>query len=260
MKKRFYCKKNDLIITGTEFLPEVGTAPFPAVIISHEFLTNRKTSYTYAEELSKHGYVVFTFDFCGGSPKSASEGSSDDMSVITEIGDLKTVFKYADELDYIDSERIVLMGCSQGGLVSALVAAELNEKIAALVLLYPAFTIPAEARKGRVMDVVFDPKDIPPEIQLPEMKLGKRYATDVMYLDPYEMIGAYQGKVLIIHGDADAIVDMKWSRLAQAVYKKGGAEVELKPIPKAGHIFRKKVHKKGAVTAMLVFLDCKLGK
>ena len=40
-----------------------------------------------------------------------------DMSVMTEMKDLKAVIDYAESLPYTDADRLVLMGCSQGGLV-----------------------------------------------------------------------------------------------------------------------------------------------
>lgn len=259
MKKRFYCRRDDLRIVGTEFLPDVGFAPFPTIIISHEFMTTRKSTYKYAEDLSKAGYAVFTFDFCGGSKRSASEGSTENMSILTEVADLRTVYKYVDSLDYVDSNKIVLMGCSQGGFVSALLAAELDKEIAALVLLYPAFSLVNDVQRGQVLDAEFNPNSIPEEIFLNNITIGRKYALDAMYMEPFAVIGGYQGKVLIIHGDADELVDLKWSRLAQAAYVKGGADVELKPIPNAGHIFNKSTYRNGAIAATLVFLDCKLG-
>ena len=42
-----------------------------------------------------------------------------EMSVLTETKDLKAVIEYVRNLSYTDSEKILLMGCSQGGFVSA---------------------------------------------------------------------------------------------------------------------------------------------
>lgn len=76
----------------------------------------------YAVYLSKLGYVCFTFDFCGGGLFNSSDGKTTDMSIFSEIDDLEAVAKYVGELDYIDKSRISLLGCSQGGVVSAMFA------------------------------------------------------------------------------------------------------------------------------------------
>ena len=70
-----------------------------------------------------------------------SDGKTTDMSVLTEVSDLCTVIEYAKGLEYTDSTNILLMGCSQGGFVSALTAAKLRDEIRKLVLFYPAFCI-----------------------------------------------------------------------------------------------------------------------
>ena len=102
--------------------------------------------------LAEMGYVAFTFDFCGGSAMCGkSDGKTTEMSVLTETKDLKAVIEYVRNLSYTDSEKILLMGCSQGGFVSALVAAKNNFPIEKLVLFYPALCIPDDARAGKMM-------------------------------------------------------------------------------------------------------------
>ena len=48
-----------------------------------------------------------------------SDGKTTEMSVLTETKDLEAVIEYVRNLSYTDSEKILLMGCSQGGFVSA---------------------------------------------------------------------------------------------------------------------------------------------
>lgn len=106
----------------------------------------------YAAFLAEMGYVAFTFDFCGGSAMCGkSDGKTTEMSVLTETKDLKAVIEYVRNLSYTDSEKILLMGCSQGGFVSALVAAKNNFPIEKLVLFYPALCIPMTPEPGKMM-------------------------------------------------------------------------------------------------------------
>ena len=94
------------------------------------------------------------------------------MSVLTETKDLKAVIEYVRNLSYTDSEKILLMGCSQGGFVSALVAAKNNFPIEKLVLFYPALCIPDDARAGKMMMAKFDPQNVPDTFRCGLMKLG----------------------------------------------------------------------------------------
>ena len=116
----FSCERDNLKISGTIFLSEDCSQELSTVIISHEFMANQLFSYPYAKALASEGYAVFCFDFCGGGVVSSSDGKSTDMSVLTEKEDLQAVIAYAKSQDYVDENKITLLGCSQGGFVSAL--------------------------------------------------------------------------------------------------------------------------------------------
>ena len=135
----FRCQREGLTIRGTVFLPEGRPGErFPAAILCHEFMANQLFSYPYAKTLAQCGYAAFCFDFCGGGLISASEGSSRKMSVRTEMADLKAVMQFACKQDYTDGKPPLLVGCSQGGLVAALAAAEQPQNVRGLILLYLA--------------------------------------------------------------------------------------------------------------------------
>ncbi|MGN1023353.1 MAG: alpha/beta hydrolase family protein, partial [Lachnospiraceae bacterium] len=48
--------------------------------------------------------------------------------------------------------------------------------------------------------------------------LGRIYVEDIWDLDPYETIGDYDRPVLLLHGDADGLVDSSWSERARDTY------------------------------------------
>ena len=110
------------------------------------------------------------------------------------------------------------MGCSQGGFVSALVAAKHTGLVDKLVLFYPALCIPDDARAGKMMFAKFDPKNIPERLNCGPMKLGRCYPADVIDMDPIAEIKPYHGPVLIVHGTMDRIVKLDYSRQAQRAY------------------------------------------
>lgn len=148
-----------------------------------------------------------------------SDGPTTNMSVLTETEDLDCVIAYARSLDYVNKDKILLMGCSQGGFVGALKAAKNKYPVKKLVLFYPALCIPDDARAGHMMFAKFDPNNIPEIIHCGPMKLGKRYAADVINMDPFKEIQKYKGDVLIVHGAKDDIVNPKYAKRAYDSYR-----------------------------------------
>ena len=251
-KKEFSCYRGNLEIRGTVFVPS-GQTDVPIAIICHEFMTNRLFSYPYAMALANSGYAAFCFDFCGGGIVCSSDGDSRDMSVLTEIEDLRSVIAFAKEQCYTSDKPLLLMGCSQGGLVAALTAAELPEEIGGLILQYPALSIPDAARKGEMLWMSFDPDNVPEEMRSGPMRIGRQYATDVMDIDTLPTITCYTGKVLILHGDKDTLVDISGSQKGREAYEAAGADVHFQIIPGGGHIFLNPKHIKTATNAITEF-------
>lgn len=251
-KKEFSCYRGDLEIRGTVYMPS-GQTDLPIAIVCHEFMTNRLFSYPYAMTLAKSGYAAFCFDFCGGGIMCSSDGDSRDMSVLTEIEDLKSVITFAKEQSYTNNEPLLLMGCSQGGLVAALTAVELPEEVGGLILQYPALSIPEAARKGEMLWMSFDPNKVPEEMRSGPMRIGRQYATDVMDIDTLPTITRYTGKVLILHGDRDTLVNISGSQKAAEAYEAAGADVRFQIIPGGKHIFRSPKHIKTAAKSISEF-------
>ena len=150
------------------------------------------------------------------------------MSVITETGDLNAVIEQVKNWDWVDKENIFLIGESQGGCVSALVAAK-RDDINSLVLYYPAFCIVEDAnKKFRCAD------DIPNRSRaFMGMAIGKKYYEDILGMDIYGEIAGFKNPVLIMHGTADNVVDYSYSEKANRVYENS----ELVAFEKAGHGF-----------------------
>ena len=214
----FECKRDGLTIRGAEYRPEGENLPI--AIVCHGFMAWQDTVRHYAILLAEMGYASYCFDFNGGSVvKGKSDGKTTDMSVLTEVKDLEAIVEYAKSLQYVNPEEIFLMGCSQGGFVSALVAAKNKYPIQKLCLFYPALCIPDDARAGKMMMVKFDPNNVPEKLKCGPMKLGKCYVTDVINMDPFEEIKSYSGQVCIVHGTADKIVNIDYAKRAEEAYK-----------------------------------------
>lgn len=234
----FSCEREGLTIRGTEYKPQGEN--LPVAIVCHGFMAFQDTVRQYAKALAALGYAAYCFDFCGGSVvKGKSDGKTTEMSVLSEMKDLEAVIAYVKSLSYTGDE-LLLMGCSQGGFVSALTAAKHPGLVNKLVLFYPALCIPDDARSGKMMFAKFDPQNIPELLNCGPMKLGRCYVTDVIGMDPYEEIKGYRGNILLVHGTKDKIVNINYSKRAYEMYKASGANIEYKIIDGGTHGFSKK--------------------
>lgn len=253
-ERTFECKRERLTIRGTEYRPKGENLPI--AIVCHGFMAWQDTVRHYAVLLAEMGYAAYCFDFNGGSVmRSKSDGKTTEMSVLTEIKDLEAVIDYVKSLPYVNPDELLLMGCSQGGFVSALTAAKLKGQVKKLVLFYPAFCIPDDARAGKMMMSKFDPQNLPETVKCGPMKLGRCYMADVMDMNPFDEIKGYDGDVLIVHGTADKIVNIKYAEQAFGTYKNEPYErkVEYYAIEGGTHMFSKK-HDKIAMEYLTQFV------
>ena len=214
----FECVRDGLTIRGVEYRPEGEN--LPVAIVSHGFMGCYALTRHYAMALASVGYVAYCYDFCGGSAPGtgSSDGKSTDMSVLTEVQDVEAVIAYARSQAYTSNE-LLLMGCSQGGFVSALAAVKPENAVSKVVLFYPALCIPDDARAGRMLFAKFDPNDIPEIIDCGPMLLGRKYAAEMVNVDACAAIAPYQGPVLIVHGTDDKIVHVDYAKKAEAAYE-----------------------------------------
>lgn len=226
--QELYAKRDENRIYGVVYIPQDAGEKMPTVIFSHGFGGNYQVGTQYAEALATKGYVVYCFDFCGGSPGSRSDGSTLEMSILTEQADLETVIRMVQEQPYVDNDNIFLMGTSMGGAVSAITAAACGDEIQGAILLYPAFILADNANEQ--FESV---EDIPDTYHLMWMTVGRVFAEDLLDYDIYEAISAYKKDVLLIHGDADSIVPLSYSEKAVEAYVSARLEV----LPGAGHGF-----------------------
>lgn len=203
----------------------------PVVIIAHGFNGTHHSGLAYSEPLNRLGYQVYAFDFACGSTNSRSDNNTMNMSIRDEESDLLAVVRHFRQQTDVDPRRIIVIGESQGGLVAALTAAEHPKEISRLILVYPAFCIPDNwnAQYPQL-------ENVPDTTRLWNVPLGRRFFQEIRQLPSMKYIGKYRRPVLIIHGDADPIVPVDYSRQALQLYKKAKLHI----IPNAGHGFRPK--------------------
>lgn len=216
-------------LVGELYLPQT-TQPVPIAIYAHELGMTREAGRMYAEFLASNGIATLLFDFAGGSPSSQSAGAIDEMTISSEVDDLKAVIAEVQTWSEVDATQIHVIGASQGGLVAALTAAQLPTQIRSLTLLYPAFLIPEVIRQ--LTQVVGGDRSLVTSL-FGVYPISRAYVDDAFNLQVYETIGQYQGPVLMVHGSNDPIVDVSYSKRAVETYQ----QAQLMVIDGAGHSF-----------------------
>lgn len=199
---------------GELLRPKGKDGPLPTVICCHGF----GSSYKLCKKamgmcLAKSGYQVYCFDFYGGSRHSRSGGTMLEMSIFTEREDLRAVIDHLYTLPEVDKAQLYLLGESQGGCVAGLTAPGREAQLKAMVLYYPAFCIPEDAQKkfARV-------EDIPPVSKTFNLEVGRIYYEKLLDFDIFEEIRHFSRPVLILHGDADTVVDISYGQRAAQAY------------------------------------------
>ncbi|MBR3277247.1 MAG: alpha/beta hydrolase [Eubacterium sp.] len=226
-------------VRGRFFFPGE-TGKYTTLVFGHGFGSNWQELAHYGPLFAENGLGIVLFDFCGGGLLSTSDGSTTEMSVVTEEDDLLAVLDRVKTMPQADAEKLFAGGESQGGYVAALAAARHPETCAGLVLWYPAIGIGKHAQEMR------DAGE-PDMTELWDVPLGQIYTDDALKTDIYAEIKGYDRPVLLVQGNKDIVVPPESSKdLAENYY----TNARLEMISGGGHGFNGHASKKAARRTM----------
>ena len=229
--QEIWVQNGDNRIYGVAYVPDTDKK-VPLVIFSHELGNDHTSGVRYAERLAEAGYAAYVFDFCGGTVGgNRSDGSNKEMSILTEASDLESVLSTAKSWDFVDPDKIVLLGGSMGGLVTTVVGSTHQDEIAGMILMYPALS--AKDDSGAEQYQTED--EIPEDVSLfgGWIHVGKNYITDLWKVDFNQLLSSYQGHMLLLHGDKDSTVPLSYSEEAKEIIP----DCEFYVIKDGGHEF-----------------------
>ena len=105
--KEYDFESNGKNLYARAFVPDV-EGRVPLVIFSHGLGANVEHEEEVQKTLAKAGIAVFSLEFAGGSSSSApmSEGLTTEMSVLTEVQNLKDAIRIASGMEYVDPQKI----------------------------------------------------------------------------------------------------------------------------------------------------------
>lgn len=160
-----------------------------------------------AEKLWQKDIATLRFDFSGHGD---SDGSIDDMNMFSQIEDAAAALEYARKLSGV--QNIYLIGHSQGGVITSMLAGYYSDIIAREVLINPAATLVDDARIGTCWGVDYDSNHIPDKIELEPFTLKSFYFRTAKFLNIYDVAKAFNKPALILCGSEDEIVNNYASR------------------------------------------------
>ena len=213
-------------IYGKVYKPYDTLGRKPVLVYCHDLGGNYNEGKYICETVAKKGMVAYSFDFTGGSPESRSAGTLSEVSVRTEVADLKAVVVRLLKEDFTEKRSIYLVGKGLGGAVAGLVASELKKDIAGVVFISARFNI--EEFSNETYPKV---RNIPDTTFVNGVAVGKKFFTDARDIKIFRKMKRYDGPALVIHGTADTVVPIDFAEKANKVL----SGCRLERIDGAGH-------------------------
>ena len=205
--QEFFIRNGDIRLHVKLDMPQE-TASCPLVILLHGLEGHTEEVFLKAvqQAMNEAGFAVLRADMYG---HGKSDGVFRDHTLYKWIPDIMAVTEYAKKLPFVTD--LYLCGHSQGGLAAMMAAGMRPDDYRALILLSPAVTIPDDARKGDPLGVTFDPQDIPDELEIWGEQLGSEYFRTAQQIHPEEWIRKYSKPVLIVHGEKDELIPVRYA-------------------------------------------------
>ncbi len=184
-----------------------GPGPYPCLIVCHGFAGNKlggsRRFVAFARHAAEQNLAVLRFDFAGSGD---SEGDLSELTLASQLDDLRAAVDAVAELPYIDIDRIGLVGHCLGA-VSAVRAAARDPRIGRVVAWAPFLDLPGTVARligedafsviaaGEVADFLYND-------QL--FTAGPDLLTQSVGLNLEEEVQALIQPLLVVHGTEDA--------------------------------------------------------
>lgn len=245
---------DELKIAGQIYLPgEADQTLYPAVCVCHGIPSGNPSDPSdggyplLAEKICQEGFAVLIFNFRG---TGASAGNLD---IFGWSADLKAAIDYLYALPEVDKSHLSVLGFSGGAAVSVFVASQDRRVSSVVACACPAEFSFLEANEPqsliehfRSIGAIRD-KDFPHSVE--EWIDGFRIISPIEYV-----AGIAPRPLLLVHGDADEVVDVSQ---AYELYARAGEPKQLVIIEGGGHKLRRD---EKAVTIVTDWLKSRLLK
>lgn len=237
MKEQFvsFYNKNEKIVGMLHIAEPQGKSP--AVIMCHGFTGHRIEAHFLfvktARRLAENGINVLRFDFRGSGE---SEGEFEDMTIEEEISDAESALHFLIQQEFVDYNRVGVIGLSMGGCVSACLAGRAKDLLKSVVLWSTAY------KPGQNLSALLTPEarealDGIGYINIGGNKVGKKFFEILPTIDPLKELSRYSGAVLLVHGEADFIPYSQAEECYKELLKRKEGKAKLHIVKGADHTF-----------------------
>lgn len=214
--------RDGFVMRGMLHRPATG-GKVPMVIMYHGFCGNKiefnRFFWSIAKRLEENGIASIRFDFVGSGE---SDGKFSDMCLRSECADAKAILEYVKTLDFVDTKRIALFGFSLGGLITSIIAPEVQDDIRGICLCSPAFCAKHEVViEKEITHLSIESVDRDGYVDIRGNRVGLGLFEDIRNLDMAKNFRAFFKDALVVQGLADPSVYHGYSEYYAGFYPKG---------------------------------------
>lgn len=224
-----------IIVTGLMNVPYPAfesEEPYPVIIVNHGYIEPDVyypglDSSPQGDFFAQQGYVVIMPDYRG---YASTAGGPDPMRIPYAI-DVLNLVESLDSIDYMDENRVGMVGHSMGGGVATYVMV-LSDRVDAISF-YGSMNASQATNWYKIHEWS------PGAMNL----LAQTYGTPAENPDGYEGISPanyldrVQAPIHIHHGQQDSVTPLVWSQDLYRQLQAAGADVTLYTYPEQGHTF-----------------------
>lgn len=212
-----------------------GRGPFRTVLVHPHGGKTTEELKGVIWDLASHGYLAVAADY-----KRMLDGKYRRNTFVWRAEDEVTyALDYVLENPQVDRSRVALLGFSQGGMLSLLIAAYADHKIKGVVAYYPVSDFSywfARERRNFIERMVF--KLIRWHFYRESDASSEEEFVKMLHdASPINHVDSIQVPVLLVHGDADTSADLEESQRLQQKLAALHKPVELLVVPGGVHIF-----------------------
>jgi alpha/beta superfamily hydrolase len=255
MQKAVEIQSNGLTLRGMLHVPSGAAEKTPIVCIFHGFTGNKMEPHFIFVKLSRMlesvGIASVRFDFSGSGE---SDGEFMDMTISKELEDAKNILDYVKSLDFVDQDKIGVVGLSMGGAVASMLAGDRKEDVKALCLWASAGVMKEIILQGQTVEQTKAMSEIG-YTDIGGLLLGKEFIDDIIKVDIYEKAARFDKNVFLLHGDKDATVPMMASEKYLEIYETKAA---LHIVKDGDHTFNTKACEDEVLEYTIGFLEGEL--
>ncbi|CCQ17477.1 putative hydrolase [Rhodococcus sp. AW25M09] len=239
------------VIRGTEYRPVDADSAAPCILIVHGFSDSsvgpQRLFVQIARRLVAAGAIVRAYDRLG---QGVSDGEFEDITLRDEVEQISSMVRTfaADR-----STPVHVVAHSLGAVESAIVAAQLPDRVASLTLWSPAGVVVDDITvKNEIQGQSLDSVAQNGGLDFGGMWLGQAFIDDIRDgIDVYAAAAGYGGPVEVAHGTEDQIVPLEYGRR----YAEMLPNATFAAISGADHAWSSRSLREELLTRLLEFLD-----